>query len=66
MSEGLCDPQKLEESIDGVMIADCDIARRKQDEVLTYLQQKYDLDHLLTFPMQQVNFEIRLPKNEDS
>jgi len=53
MSKGLCDPQKLEESYDHVMIADCDIDRKSPDKVLNYLQEKYGLDHLQTIPMKQ-------------
>ena len=66
MSEGLLDPQKLEESSDHVMIADCDTDRRRPDEVVSYLQLKYDLGHLQAIEMQQHTGEIALPLDEDS
>lgn len=65
MSNGLCDP-KLEESSDDVMIADCDVERKNFDEVVSYLQEKYGLDHLQTIPMLQHTGEIALPMDEDS
>lgn len=61
MSIGLCDPQKLEESSDHVMIADCDIDRKKSDEVISYLQDKYGLDHLQTIAMKQHTGTISVP-----
>lgn len=66
MSNGLCDPDKLEEKSDHVMIADCAIDRKKGDGVIHYLQDKYDLDHLQTIPMQQHTGMIGLQVNEDS
>ncbi len=51
MSNGLCDPEKLERQLDDVMIADCDIDRRNSEDILRYLQDKYKLDHLQTIPM---------------
>lgn len=65
MLDGLCDPQKLEESTDGVMIADCDIDRRRPDLVKRYLQDKYGLDHLQTIPMKQITCSFALPKDEN-
>lgn len=53
LSNGLCDPQNLEGLSDHVLIADCDIDRKMSDQVLSYLQRKYNLDHLQAIPMQQ-------------
>ena len=61
MSNGLCDPQKLEESTDGVMIADCDIDRKSPDLVKRYLQDKYDLDHLQTITFKQISCAVAVP-----
>jgi hypothetical protein len=61
MSNGLCDPQKLEESNDHVMIADCKIDRKRSDQVKSYLQKKYGLDHLQTIPMKQHTCAISIP-----
>jgi len=64
MSNGLCDPEKLERQLDDVMIADCDIDRRNSEDILRYLQDKYKLDHLQTIPMQQLTGMIAVPGDE--
>lgn len=61
MSNGICDPRQLEESNDDVMIADCDIDRRRPDEVVSYLKEKYGLDHLRNITMQQYTCMVSLP-----
>jgi len=66
MSEGLCDPDKLAEQDDEVMVADCDVDRSDSDAVIRYLQKKYALDHLQPIPMQQHSAMISLPTNEES
>lgn len=65
LSNGLCDPQKLAETSDDVMIADCEIDRRCPDKVVSYLKGKYGLEHLLIFPMELHTSTILLPMNED-
>ena len=52
LREGLCDPQK-EELSDQVMVADCEIDRKRSNEVIQYLQIKYSRDHLRAFPLDQ-------------
>jgi len=66
MSQGLCDPQKHDELYDSVMIADCDIDRKKSEDVIRYLQGKYGLDHLQTIPMQQHTGMIGVEPYEES
>lgn len=67
MSKGLCDPQKLEESSDyDVMIADCEIDRKRSDQIVSYLQEKYGLDPLQTIQMKQHTCTISLPMDGDS
>ncbi len=51
MCNGLCDPKKLEASYREVMLADCDIDRKKPDEVIRCLQDKYGVSHLVAIPM---------------
>jgi len=53
MGKGLCDPQKEELSDHNVMIADCEIDRKRSKEVIKYLQTKYSLDHLRAIPLKQ-------------
>jgi len=65
MSNGLCDP-KLEESSDGVMIADCSIDRKRPGKILGYLQDKYGLDHLRALPMKRHTIAVSLPASDDS
>lgn len=66
MSNGLCDPEKLAESNDNVMIADCDIDRSRPDLVKLYLQDRYGLDHLQTIPFKQITCSFTLPMDKDS
>lgn len=66
MSNGLCDPKKLEKTSDDVMIADCMIDRRCPDKVISYLKGKYSIDHLRAFPMKLHTSTIILPTNENS
>ncbi|MBC8433902.1 MAG: hypothetical protein H8D96_18475 [Desulfobacterales bacterium] len=67
MVNGLCDPDVLEARYDDLYIADCEIDRNNEKEVLEYLQKKYGLDHLQTIPMNQHTGSIALPtKNEKS
>jgi hypothetical protein len=53
MPKGLCDPQKEESWDHNVMIADCEIDRKRSNEVINYLQEKYGLDHLRAIPLKQ-------------
>jgi hypothetical protein len=53
MSNGICDPGKLEKSSDNVMIADCDIDRRRHNKVINYLKEKYGFDHLRNITMKR-------------
>ena len=53
-------------SDDSVMIADCDIDRKKSEDVIRYLQGKYGLDHLQTIPMQQHTGMIGVEPYEES
>jgi hypothetical protein len=56
MSNGLCDPEKLDEGIqNGVIIADCDLPRNDTSGVISYLQKKYAIDHLQPIPMMQLS-----------
>lgn len=64
MSKGLCDPEKLEQQIDGIMTADCDIDRKNTEDILRYLQNKYGLDHIQLIPMNQVTGMVAVPKDE--
>lgn len=66
MADGLCDPKKLEALYEDIFIADCDIDRIDQNEVLKYLQNKYGLDHLQTIPMSQNTASIALPTESES
>ncbi len=54
MRNGLCDPQKEELNDPSVMIADCAIDRKSSRQVINYLQEKYDLEHLRSIEMNQV------------
>ena len=63
MGDGLCDPDKLETLYEEIFIADCEIDRKNENEVLKYLQEKYNIDHLQTIPMNQHTGVIALPKN---
>lgn len=53
MPKGLCDPQKEESSDLSVMIADCEIDRKRSNEVINYLQTKHSLYHLRAIPLKQ-------------
>lgn len=64
MSKGLCDPEKLEQQIERIMTADCDIGRRNSDDILRYLQNKYRLDHIQQIPMHQVTGMVAVPGDE--
>ena len=61
--KGLCDPIKYELA-DGVMIADCEIDRKEENQILNYLMKKYCLKHLQTIPMQQNSATISMPINQ--
>ena len=56
------DPDELAMSSEGVMIADCSIDRKKPNDVIQYLQKKYNLDHLQTIPMKSISAEVWVPK----
>lgn len=58
MPKGLCDPQKEELSDPNVMIADCEIDRKRSNEVIKYLQTKYSRDHLQASPLNQYTSTI--------
>jgi len=64
MSRGLCDPQKLERQSEDVMIAGCSMDRKHPEDILRYLQSKYNLDHLQPIPMQQLTGMIAVPGDE--
>ena len=64
--KGLFDPVKLEEQYTDVMLADCDIDRKKIDEVMGYLQGKYCIDHLQIMPMHQLTGMIAVSAADDS
>ena len=66
ISKGLCDPETREKKYDEVMVADCDINRKDTEKVLEFLQEKYQLDHLQTIPMQQMTGTIALSNNTES
>lgn len=67
MANGLCDPDVLEARHDDLFIADCEIDRKNEKEVLEYLQKKYGIDHLQTIPMNKETVSIALPtKNNES
>jgi hypothetical protein len=53
MPKGLCDPQKEETSDHNVMIADCEIDRKRSNQVINYLQTKHSLNHLRAIPLKQ-------------
>jgi hypothetical protein len=53
MSEGLCDPERLDQALQEVMIADCTIDRRDSDAIINYLSSKYGIDHLQILRMRQ-------------
>ncbi len=56
----LCDPDKLAELHEEVMIADCRLDRKKVGDVLGYLQTKYQLDHLQVMQMIEYSAEMLL------
>jgi len=58
MAGGLCDPDTLHGKEQRVMIADCDTERKHTDDVLKYLQKKYDLAHLQAIPLQKLSAKI--------
>jgi hypothetical protein len=64
MYNGLCDPDKLDQQDDDVMILDCDLNRRKKDDILKYLQKKYNLEHLQTIPMEKLTGKVAVPYKE--
>ena len=66
MAKGLCDPDVLEARYDDLYIADCEIDRKNENDVLKYLQIKYSLDHLQTIPMNQHTGSIAISKNNKS
>jgi hypothetical protein len=66
MSNGLCDPDVLEEQSNDVMIADCDIDRKESGHILEYLQNKYGFDHLQTIPMNQMTATIAVSGDDES
>jgi len=66
MANGLCDPDVLEARDDNLYIADCEIDRKNENDVLKYLQKKYGLDHLQTIPMNQHTGSIAIPENNKS
>lgn len=57
LSKGLCDPDLLHEAI----VADCDLDRKKIDEMMDYLRKKYKLNHLQTINMQRHSAMVALP-----
>lgn len=57
LSEGLCDPDLLHEAI----VADCDLDRKKIDEIMEYLRKKYELNHLQPINMQRHSAMVALP-----
>lgn len=63
LRNGLCDPDKYHDSED-VMIADCDIDRKKSDEVIKYLCKKYGVEHLQTIDMKKYSGKILCPSNK--
>ncbi len=63
LSKGLCDPDILKTE-EGVLIADSDIDRGSQAQVIQCLQKKYGLNHLQTIPMTQYSGIIAVPKND--
>lgn len=65
MLAGLCDPQKEELKDHSVMIADCAIDRKRSDQVINYLQEKYSLDHLRSIEMNRVTCTTLLSDGED-
>jgi hypothetical protein len=64
ISKRLCDPEKLEQQIEGIMTADYGFDRKNSEERSRYLQNKYGLDHLQTIPMQQITRTIAVPGDE--
>jgi hypothetical protein len=46
------------------MIADCEIDRKEENQILNYLMKKYCLKHLQTIPMQQNSATISMPINQ--
>lgn len=65
MSNGLCDPEKLEGIHDGVIIADCDIPRNDIGGVISYLQKKYAIDHLQPIPTMQHSGTVLVDPSEE-
>lgn len=60
LSKGLCDPNLL----CGTMIADCDIDRKKVDEVMEFLREKYKIKHLQTIDMKRHSAMMLLPDDK--
>jgi hypothetical protein len=65
MFNGLCDPKKNEGIKDGVIIVDCDVPRNDTGGVISYLQKKYEIDHLQTMPMMQLSGTVLVDPYEE-
>jgi hypothetical protein len=48
----------------GAMVVDCDIDRKKIDEVMKFLREKYKLKHLQTIDMKQHSARMLLPDDK--
>lgn len=63
LSRGLCDPDILQNEQD-ILIADCEVDRKAQSEVIDYLRGKYSISHLQVMEMTQYSGRIAIPKKE--
>lgn len=64
MTSGVCDPQKMADHSEDIMIADCDIDRKNVEGLLQYLQKKYTVRHLQVVKMEQHTGAIALSRND--
>lgn len=63
-SKGLCDPENLEKRGEAY-IADCDLDRRKRNEVMNYIRKKYGRDRLMDIDLSYHSAAMVVPPPED-
>ncbi|MBI4833869.1 MAG: hypothetical protein HY811_03490 [Planctomycetes bacterium] len=61
LSNALLDPDAEEDTEEGIMIADCDIDRKHQGDVVKYLQKKYNLSSLVPAVLEQYSCVSAIP-----
>lgn len=64
LPDTVVDPEGQYGMENNTMIADCDLPRDQTENVLSYLQEKYSVQHLQPFPMKKVETRVRFPFDE--